>query len=37
MAPEKEPKKSEEASESSNPYEDVISNTTPHAVDSVKS
>ena len=37
MAPRKVPKKSEEAGESSNPDGDVISDTTPHAMDSVKS
>jgi hypothetical protein len=37
MAPRKAPKKSEEAGESSNLDGDVISDTTPHAVDSVKS
>jgi hypothetical protein len=37
MAPRKVPKKSEEASESSNLDGDVISDTTPHVVDSVKS
>jgi hypothetical protein len=37
MAPRKVPKKSEEAGESSNLDGDVISDTTPHVVDSVKS
>ena len=37
MAPRKVPKKSEEASESSNLDGDAISDTTPHVVDSVKS
>jgi hypothetical protein len=37
MAPRKAPKKSEEAGESSNPEGDVISDTTPHAIDSIKS
>jgi hypothetical protein len=37
MAPRKVPKKSEEAGEGSNPDGDVISDTTPHVVDSVKS
>jgi hypothetical protein len=37
MAPRKAPKKSEEAAESSSPEGDVISDTTPHAIDSIKS
>jgi hypothetical protein len=37
MAPRKEPKKSEEAAEISIPEGDIISNTTPHAIDSIKS
>jgi protein-arginine kinase activator protein McsA len=37
MAPEKAPKKVEEAVESSSPEGDVISNTTLHAIDSIKS
>jgi hypothetical protein len=37
MAPRKAPKKSEEAGESSNLDGDVISDTTPHVVDSIKS
>jgi hypothetical protein len=37
MAPKKAPKKSEEAAESSSPEGDVISDTTPHAIDSIKS
>jgi hypothetical protein len=36
MAPRKAPKKSEEAGGSSNPDGDVVSNTTPHVVDSIK-
>jgi hypothetical protein len=37
MAPIKVPKKNEEAGEGSNPEGDVVSKTTPHVVDSVKS
>jgi hypothetical protein len=37
MESRKEPKKSEEAGENSNPDEDVISDTMPDVVDSVKS
>jgi hypothetical protein len=37
MAPRKAPKKSEEAVESSSPEGDVISDTTLHAIDSIKS
>jgi hypothetical protein len=37
MAPKKEPKKSEEVAEGSSPYGDIISDTTPHAIDSIKS
>jgi hypothetical protein len=37
MAPIKAPKKSEEAGERSNPDGDVISDTTPHIVDAIKS
>jgi hypothetical protein len=37
MAPRKAPKKSEETGESSNPDGYVISDTTPHVVDLVKS
>jgi hypothetical protein len=37
MAPIKAPKKSEEAGGSSNLYGDVVSDTTPHAMDSIKS
>jgi hypothetical protein len=37
MAPRKEPKKSEEAGGSSNLDGDVVSDTTPHVVDSIKS
>jgi hypothetical protein len=37
MAPRKVPKKSEEAGGSSNPDGDVVSDTTPHVVDSIKS
>jgi hypothetical protein len=37
MAPRKAPKKSEEAAESSSPEGDVVSDTTPHAIDSIKS
>jgi hypothetical protein len=37
MAPRKVPKKSEEAGESSNLDGDVIFDTTPHVVDSIKS
>ena len=36
MAPRKAPKKSEEAVESSNLEGDVVSDTTPHAIDSIK-
>ena len=37
MAPRKAPKKSEEVVESSNPEVDTVSDTTPHAIDSIKS
>jgi len=37
MAPRKEPKKNEEVGESSNPKGDVISDTTQHAIDLMKS
>jgi hypothetical protein len=37
MAPRKAPKKSEEAGESSNTDGDVISDTTPHTIYSIKS
>ena len=37
MAPKKGPKKSEDTTEISSPEEDVISDTTPHAIDSIKS
>jgi hypothetical protein len=37
MAPRKAPKKSEEAAKSSSPEGDVVSDTTPHAIDSIKS
>jgi len=37
MAPRKEPKKSEEATESSSPKGDAMSDTTSHAIDSIKS
>ena len=37
MAPRKAPKKSEEVAESSSPEGDVVSNTTSHAIDSIKS
>ena len=37
MAPRKTLKKSDEAGEGSNMNSDVLSNTTPHVVDSVKS
>jgi hypothetical protein len=37
MAPKKASKKSEENAESSSPKGDVISDTTPHAIDSIKS
>ena len=37
MAPKKAPKKSEEIAKISSPDRDVISNTTPHATDSIKS
>jgi hypothetical protein len=37
MVPRKEPKKSEEACESSNPDGYFVFDTTPHAVDSIKS
>jgi hypothetical protein len=37
MAPKKGPKKSEDTAEISSPEGDVISNTTPHAIDSIKS
>jgi hypothetical protein len=37
MAPKKGPKKSEDTTEISIPEGDFISNTTPHAIDSIKS
>jgi hypothetical protein len=37
MAPKKEPKKSEDTAEICNPEGDVISETTPHVIDSIKS
>jgi hypothetical protein len=37
MAPKMGPKKSEDTTEISNPEGDVISDTTPHAIDSIKS
>ena len=37
MEPIKAPKKSEEAAKCSSPEGDVISDTTPHAIDSIKS
>jgi hypothetical protein len=37
MAPNKAPKKSKEVVESSSPDGDVVSDTTPHAIDSIKS
>jgi hypothetical protein len=37
MAPKKGPKKSEDTTEISSPKGDVISDTTPHAIDSIKS
>ena len=37
MAPKKGPKKSEDTAEISSPEGDVISNTTPHSIDSIKS
>jgi hypothetical protein len=37
MAPKKGPKKSEDTTEISSPEVDVISNTRPHAIDSIKS
>ena len=37
MAPKKAPKKSKEVVESSSPDGDVVSNTIPHAIDSIKS
>ena len=37
MAPKKGPKKSEDTTEISSPEGDVISDTTPHAIDSIKS
>ena len=37
MAPKKGPKKSEDTTKISSPEGDVISDTTPHAIDSIKS
>jgi hypothetical protein len=37
MVAKKAPKKSEEIAKSSSPDRDVISDTTPHAIDSIKS
>jgi hypothetical protein len=37
MEPRKAPKKSEEAAKISSQEEDVMSDTTPHAIDSIKS
>ena len=37
MAPNKAPKKSEDTEEMCNPEGDIISDTTPHAIDSIKS
>jgi hypothetical protein len=37
MAPKKAPKKSEDTTEICSPEADIISDTTPHAIDSIKS
>jgi hypothetical protein len=37
MVPKKAPKKSEDTEEMRNPEGDIISDTTPHAIDSIKS